>query len=389
MMLRILTLNEISGAGLARFSPERYEVGPEVADPHGILVRSAVVSGQPNPSLEAVGRAGVGVDNIPVEQLSRLGIPVFNAPGANANAVKELVLAAMFLAGRRVLEAWDFARGLEGDATAVSQSAETGKKQFVGFELRGKTLGVVGLGAVGVEVANAALGLGMRVIGFDSAISTDQAHRLSSGVPRAGNVEALFADADLVTLHVPLDESTRGMVGPGLLAWMKRGGILLNFAREAIVDEPAVRAALDSGVLARYLTDFPTPGLAGHPGVIALPHLGASTGEAEENSAAIVVDNMRAYLEEGNIRQSVNFPTADVARSGGDRLAICNANVPGMLSQISTVLAERSLNIIDMFNASRGDVAYTLVDVAEAVEGATFERIRAIEGVLRARLLRG
>jgi D-3-phosphoglycerate dehydrogenase / 2-oxoglutarate reductase len=388
MIYRILLVNEISPIGLSRLPEGRYVVGREVDEPDAVLVRSADIHRMViPPSVLAVGRAGVGVNNIPVEEMSRRGVPVFNAPGANANAVKELVLTGILLAARRILPAWEFVRGLDGDAERIRETVEAEKARFVGFELPGRTLGVVGLGAVGVEVANVALALGMRVIGFDPAITVTRAWQLSSGVQQAAGLETLFADADIVTLHVPLTEETKGMVGEKLLRWIRRGGVLLNFAREDVVEHGAVRAALDDGTLAAYVTDFPISGLKDHPGVIALPHLGASTAEAEENSAAMVVESVRAYLEEGTVRHAVNFPDAALPMGDGDRLAIVNANVPGMVGLISTALAEAGVNIAEMVNASRGDLAYTLIDVDGVVPRETFDAIRGLNGVLRARLL--
>jgi D-3-phosphoglycerate dehydrogenase len=390
MTFTIRTLNNISPVGLARLPEDLYSVSADADQPDAILVRSHDMHTMEIPaSLQAVGRAGVGVNNIPVPELTGRGIPVFNAPGANANAVKELVLAGLLLAARRIVRAWEFVRELDASPDELEEAVEAGKKQFVGFELPGKTLGVVGLGAVGVEVANAALGLGMRVIGFDPAISVTRAWQLSSGVQQAATIETLFADADMVTIHVPLSESTAGMIDAKLLGWLRPGGVLLNFAREQIVDEAAVEAALDEGRLLAYVTDFPTSTLKDHPAVTALPHLGASTGEAEENSAAMVAESLRRYLEEGNVTHSVNFPDAVLPLTEGDRLAIVNANVPGMVGQISTALAEAKLNIADMLNASRGEVAYTLVDIEGSVPGAIFEHIAGIEGVIRARVIPG
>lgn len=388
MPFTILTLNEISPVGLGRLPADRYSVDRAAARPDAILVRSADMNSMEIPdSVLAVGRAGVGVNNIPVAELSRRGVPVFNAPGANANAVKELVIAGMLMSARRILPAWEFVRGLDASSPRLAEEVESGKKRFVGFELPGKTLGVVGLGAVGVEVANAALSLGMRVIGFDPAISVTRAWQLSAGVQQAASLNTLCADADMVTLHVPLIESTKGMVDERLLAWMRRGAVLLNFAREGIVDESAVAAALDRGDLQAYVTDFPTGALKDHAGVIALPHLGASTAEAEENSAAMVADSVRAYLEEGVVRHSVNFPDANLPFGGGVRMAVANSNVPGMVSQISQEVANAGLNIREMLNASRGDLAYTIVDVDGPLSEGVFDRVRSIEGVLTARIL--
>jgi D-3-phosphoglycerate dehydrogenase / 2-oxoglutarate reductase len=388
MTFAVRTLNEISPVGVAWLTDAGYRVGPDIEHPDAILVRSASMHDIDIPdSVSAVGRAGVGVNNIPVAEMSRRGIPVFNAPGANANAVKELVIAGMLLAARRILPAWDFVRSLDGDARQITEAVEAGKKRFVGFELPGRTLGVVGLGAIGVEVANAALALGMRVIGFDPDISVARAWQLSSGVQQAASLNTLFADADMVTLHVPLSDETSGLVGERLLTWLGPDDVLLNFARDAIVDEAAMLAALDRGDLKAYVTDFPSPLLKDHPAVVALPHLGASTAEAEENSAVMVADSVRAYLEAGVVRHSVNFPDASLPFGPGDRLSIVNANVPGMVGQISMALADADLNIIEMLNASHGDLAYTLVDVESSVPDAVFNRIRAIDGVLRARLL--
>lgn len=388
MTYRVLLLNDISPAGLARFPADRYQVGREVDHPDAILVRSHDMHAMEVPrSVIAVARAGIGVDNIPVEDLSRRGIPVFNTPGANANAVKELVIAGLFLAARRIAPAWEFVRGLNGDAAAVAAAVEAAKKQFAGFELAGRTLGVVGLGAIGVEVANAAIALGMRVIGFDPAISVSRAWQLSSDVQQAGSLDTLFIDADLVTLHVPLTGDTRGMVDVRRLGLLREGGVLLNFARAQLVDDAALLEALDGGRLFAYVTDFPTPTVKDHPAVTALPHIGASTGEAEASSVSMAADRLRDFLEDGVIRHSVNFPEAVLPRGPGSRIAVANANVPGVVGHISTALAAAGLNISEMINGSRGEFAYTLVDIEGITPAEVFRSIAAIEGVLSARLL--
>lgn len=387
MRFKVQTLNDISVKGLDRLPRDRYEVASEIGHPDAILVRSADMHSMEIPaSVLAVGRAGAGTNNIPVAKLSRRGIPVFTAPGANANAVKELVLAGIFLAARHICEAWDFVRGLEGDAGAMEASVEQAKKQFVGHELPGRTLGVVGLGAVGVEVANAAHLLGMRVLGYDPQITVQRAWQLSSGVEQALSLEDLFARSDAITVHVPLTEQTRNLVNPQRLRLMRDGATVLNFARAAIVDEAAVVAALDSGKLATYVCDFPSPAIKDRRGVVALPHLGASTAEAEENCAMMVADTLRDYLENGNVRHSVNFPEAALPRVPATaRIAIANANVPNMVGQISTSLAGAGLNIADLLNKSKGEVAYTLIDVDGQVPAGLIERIGSIDGVLSAR----
>ena len=389
MTYRILTLNAISPRGLERLPPERYQVGPDVTRPDAILLRSADLHGTPIArEVRAIGRAGAGVNNIPVALMSQRGIPVFNAPGANANAVKELVLAGLFLAARNIGPAWLFARGLEGEDEAIEAAVEAGKKAFVGFELPGRTLGVVGLGAVGVEVANSALALGMKVLGYDPKITVQRAWQLSASVAQAVSLEDLFARCDAVTVHVPLNEATLGLVNAARLALMKKEGTILNFARAAIVDEPAVLAALDAGRLHSYICDFPRRSLRDHPRVIALPHLGASTGEAEENCAVMVAEQLRDYLENGNIRNSVNYPEAVLPRvPNTTRLGVANRNVPNMVGQISTCLAAARINIADLLNKSRGEYAYTLIDAEGAVSDELLAEICAIDGVLAARLL--
>jgi D-3-phosphoglycerate dehydrogenase len=335
----------------------------------------------------AVARAGAGTNNVPVAQLSRRGVPVFNAPGANANAVKELVLAGLFLSARNICQAWAYVRSLEGDDHAVEEAVEKGKKKFVGHELPGRTLGVVGLGAIGVEVANAALGLRMKVLGYDPQITVQRAWQLSSGVEQALSLDDLFARCDAVTVHVPLNDATRGLVNGPRLRLMRPGGVILNFARAAIVDEAALVAELDRGHLSTYVCDFPTRAVKDHPRVVALPHLGASTGEAEENCAVMVADTLRDFLENGNVRNSVNFPEAVLPRIGGNRVAIANDNVPNMVGQISTCLADAGLNIADLLNKSRGDLAYTLIDTDAPIPAEVLARLRAIPGVLAARTL--
>ncbi|HYM29298.1 MAG TPA: phosphoglycerate dehydrogenase [Steroidobacteraceae bacterium] len=386
---RILTLNNISPRGLERLPAERYEIGAELDAPDAILVRSADLHRVTIPaSVRAVRRAGAGVNNIPVAALSARGIPVFNTPGANANAVKELVLAGLLLAARNLGPAWLFARALEGDDAAIEAAVEQGKRHFVGFELPGRTLGVVGLGAVGVEVANAALALGMKVLGYDPQLTVQRAWQLSASVEQAVSLEDLFARSDAVSVHVPLNEHTRHLVNGARLALMRPGGTVLNFARAAIVEEAAVLAALGAGRLHAYVCDFPKAALRGHPGVITLPHLGASTGEAEENCAVMVAEQVRDFLENGNIRNSVNYPEAVLPRvPNTTRLAIANSNVPNMVGQISTCLAAQRLNIADLLNKSRGEYAYTLIDVDGRLGETLLDTIRAIAGVLSARMV--
>jgi D-3-phosphoglycerate dehydrogenase len=389
MRYRILTLNNISALGLERLPRDRYEVATDVADPHGILVRSADMHEMKIPdSVLAVARAGAGVNNIPVPALSRRGVPVFNAPGANANAVKELVLAGIFMAARNVVQAWSFARSLQGSDEAIDEAVEKGKKKFVGFELPGRTLGVVGLGAIGVEVANSAVALGMKVLGYDPQITVQRAWQLSSSVEQALSLDDLFARSEIVTVHVPQNNDTRGLVNAARLKLMKKGGVILNFARAGIVDSAAVTAALDDGRLHAYICDFPTNVLKDHPKVVTLPHLGASTGEAEENCAVMAAETLRDFLENGNIRNSVNFPEAVLSRApNASRLAIANSNVPNMVGQISTCLATAGLNIADLLNKSRGEYAYTLIDADGAVPEGVVGRIKSIDGVLSARLV--
>jgi D-3-phosphoglycerate dehydrogenase len=389
MGYRILTLNSISPRGLERLPPERYQVGPDVTQPDAILVRSAQLEAHAiAPSVRAVGRAGAGVNNVPVAAMSARGVPVFNAPGANANAVKELVLAGLLLAARNLGPAWLFTRALSGDDAAIDAAVERDKKQFTGFELPGRTLGVVGLGAIGVEVANSALALGMKVLGYDPQITVQRAWQLASSVEQARSLDDLFTRADAVTVHVPLNEATSHLVSAARLALMKPGGTLLNFARAAIVDDAAVIAALDSGRLRSYVCDFPNNALKDHAKVVTLPHLGASTGEAEENCAIMVAEQLRDFLENGNVRNSVNYPEAVLPRVPGTaRLAIANSNVPNMVGQISTCLAMHRINIADLLNKSRGEYAYTLIDAEGAVDDRLLAEIRAIEGVLSARIV--
>jgi len=336
----------------------------------------------------AVARAGAGTNNIPVAALTARGIPVFNTPGANANAVKELVMAGLLLGARNIGAAWQFARAQTGTDAEIDAAVEKGKKNFVGFELPGRTLGVVGLGAIGVEVANTALALGMKVLGYDPQITVQRAWTLSANVQQALSLEDLFARSDAVTVHVPLNDATRGLVNAARLALMPKGGVVLNFARGPIVDSAAVTAAFDAGQLHAYVCDFPSNALKDHPRVTALPHLGASTGEAEENCAVMAAEQLRDFLENGNIRNSVNFPEAVMPRApGATRLVIANSNVPNMVGQISTKLAAAGVNIADLLNKSRGEYAYTLIDADGSIDAATFAAVRGIEGVLMARLI--
>jgi D-3-phosphoglycerate dehydrogenase / 2-oxoglutarate reductase len=389
MSFKILTLNNISVRGLERLPRDRYEIASEIGRPDAVLVRSADMHGMELPaSVKAVARAGAGTNNIPVAKLSKRGIVVFNAPGANANAVKELVIAGMFLAARNICQAWEYVRRLQGKDDELEEAVELGKKKFVGYELPGRTLGVVGLGAIGVEVANAAHLLGMRVLGFDPQITVQRAWQLSSGVEQALSLDDLFSRCDMVSVHVPLLDATRNLVNAARLRLMRGNGVVLNFARAGIVDETAVLEALDAGTLGAYICDFPTAQLKDHAKVVALPHLGASTGEAEENCAVIVADTLRDFLENGAIRNSVNFPEAILPRTAGaTRLAIANENVPNMVGQISTALASANLNIADLLNKSRGELAYTLIDVDGEAPAAVIDVLRGIDGVLGVRVL--
>ncbi|MGD9842720.1 MAG: phosphoglycerate dehydrogenase [Steroidobacteraceae bacterium] len=390
MPYKILTLNNISVRGLERLPRDHYEVASEIGHPDAIMLRSADMHNMDIPdSVLAIGRAGAGTNNIPVATLSKRGVPVFNAPGANANAVKELVVAGMLLAARNICQAWGYTRALQGDDHALEEAVEKGKKKYVGYELPGRTLGVVGLGAIGVEVANTAHLLGMKVLGFDPAITVQRAWQLSSGVEQALSLDDLFARSDMITVHVPLIDATRNMVNTARLKLMRKGSVILNFSRAGIVDDAAMLAALDGNHMSAYICDFPTNAVKGHPKIVALPHLGASTHEAEENCAIMVADTLREFLEHGNVRNAVNFPEAILPRTQNSvRLAIANANVPNMVGQISGALASASLNIADLLNKSRGDLAYSLLDVdGDAIPESVVQQLRAIPGVLSVRVL--
>jgi len=387
MTRKIQTLNAISKKGLARL-PENYTVANDIADADAILVRSQLMHEMPIPaSILAIGRAGAGTNNIPVKAMSERGVVVFNAPGANANAVKELVIAGMLMGVRNIVPALTFVAGLQGDDEALAKQVEAGKKNFVGHELRGSTLGIIGLGAIGSMLADAAIELGMNVVGFDPEITVDAAWRLPSQVRKAVSVDDLVKRADFVSLHVPLLPATKDLINAERVKLMKKGSILLNFAREGIVNEQAVLDGLNDNRLQAYVCDFPSSMLRKHPRFVALPHLGASTEEAEENCAVMVADQVTDYLENGNILNAVNYPNIAMPRESGFRLAIANANVPNMLGQISTTLAGAGLNIHNMVNKSRGEFAFTLVDVEGAVPPAVIKQLTAINGVLRVRYL--
>lgn len=384
---RIQTLNKISAKGLARL-PADYVVGDSVEHADAILVRSANMHDMDIPlSVQAIGRAGAGTNNIPVRKLSERGVPVFNAPGANANAVKELVIAGLLLGARNLLSALQFAASVSGSDEEIHKAVEAGKKHYAGIELPGHTLGIIGLGAIGSLVADAAIKLGMDVVGYDPAITVDAAWRLPSQVRKAASVEDLLRQSDFVSLHVPLLDATRSLINTQRVALMKPGAVLLNFAREGVVDNDAVLGALDEKRLHAYICDFPANKLKGRSDVVTLPHLGASTAEAEENCAVMVAAEVADYLENGNIENAVNFPNVHMPRESAYRLGIANANVPNMVGQISTLLADARLNIHNMVNKSRGDMAYTLVDVDSAVDASLLARLKGIAGVLNVRYL--
>jgi len=382
----ILTINKISPLGLKRFPSDRYVVSPDIKEPDAILVRSQNLLEMEFPaSLKAIARAGAGTNNVPVKKMSARGIPVFNAAGANANAVKELIITGMLLSSRNILQALEFTGGLSGDDATLHKLVEAGKANYAGIELRGRTLGIIGLGAIGRLVADAAIGLGMQVVGFDPEITVDAAWSLPAQVKKAQSVEELLKQSDFVTLHVPLLDATRGLINEKRVQAMKPGSVLLNFSRDAIVDEAAVIAGLASKHLRNYVCDFPSEKNRGNPAVISLPHLGASTQEAEENCAVMVAEQLRDYLEHGNLFNTVNFPNASMPRESSFRISIANANVPNMLGQISTALATSGINIHNMLNKSRGEMAYTLVDTDSSIPAELIAKIAAIPGVLMVR----
>lgn len=386
---KILTLNNIAVAGLEKFPRESYEIASEIQHPDAILLRSFKMHEMEIPeSLKAVGRAGTGVNNIPVEKMSAQGIPVFNAPGANANAVKELVLAGMLMSARHIGPAWEFAKNQQGTDAEIAKAVEAGKKEFGGFELPGKTLGVVGLGAIGRAIAKVAEDLGMNVIGFDPGLTVEGAWMISSSVEQADSFDAMLPKVDFLTFHVPLIDVTRNMLNADRIKLLKKNATILNFARDGIIDDTAMAEALKAGDLYGYINDFANNTLKDVPNVISLPHLGASTQDAEDNCAVIVAENVRDYLEYGNVSLSVNFPEVNMPIADGcHRITIANTNVPNMLGQISSILADASLNIADMVNKSKGDLAYTIVDVNGIVATDIISTLEEIEGVLSVRLL--
>jgi D-3-phosphoglycerate dehydrogenase / 2-oxoglutarate reductase len=383
-MVKIQTLNNISPVGLDKLPREGYEVASEMTNPDAILVRSAKMHDMEiGDNLKAVGRAGAGVNNIPLDKMSDKGVVVFNAPGANANAVKELVISSMLLSSRNICQAWSYVNGLPLDN--LKTAIEDGKKNYAGSELPGKTLGIVGLGAIGVQIANAAHALGMKVIGFDPSITIKSAWKLSAEVEQALSVDELFSQSDFVSFHVPLVEGTKNLLNEERIALLPEGATILNFARDGIIDEDALIAALEAGKVKYYVTDFPIDDKKDHERVIALPHLGASTAEAEDNCAIMVANQIKDYLENGNILNSVNFPEAKMPRAGKERLAITHKNIPNMVGQISTAVADAGANIIDMLNKSRDDVAYTLIDLESEISDTVIGNLKQIEGILTVR----
>ncbi len=387
-MYKILTLNNISVLGLDKLPRDKYEIASEIQHPDAVLLRSYQLHDWAIPStLRAVGRAGAGVNNIPVDKMSARGIAVFNAPGANANAVKELVFASMLASARNLFSAWEYAKNLRGSDAEISKQVEAGKKQFVGFELVNRTLGVIGLGAIGVKVANAARALGMQVVGYDPHITVRNAWQLSSEVKQAISVEDVLAQSEFVTFHIPLVDATRSLINAERLQNARKGLILLNFSRQGIIDDVAVCEALQAGKIKGYVSDFPSNLLIGQANVVVLPHLGASTQEAEENCAIMVAEQVRDYLENGTVRNSVNFPEIEMSRNTDYRLLVVNANVPRMIEQISAVIAKADLNIMDMLNRSKGEIACTLVDVDKPIPDSVMIEIGSIGGVLAVRSL--
>ncbi len=388
-MFNILTYNNISPIGLNRFPSEQYNIAADLEQPDAIMLRSFKLHGVEIPeSVKAVGRAGAGVNNIPVAEYTKRGIPVFNAPGANSNAVAELAIAGMLLASRHLPAALHYVHGLTGDEESMNADVEKNKKNFAGFEIAGKTLGVLGLGAIGVKVANSAAALGLNTIGFDPFISLQNAWKLNSSTVPASSVDDLISQSDFISLHVPLNEKTKNLINKEYIGRIKQGATLLNFSRAGIVDEAAVVEALDSGALYAYVCDFPSPALINHPRAIALPHLGASTEEAEENCAMMIADQLRDFLEQGIIRNSVNFPEVVIPLTEDCvRIGITNQNIPGVVGHVSSVLGDAGINIVDLTNKSHVDVAYTLLDVSGEVPAEIVAKLCAVEGVLSVRII--
>ena len=388
-MFKVLTLNNISVTGLDRLPRDKYEIASEIPSTDAVLVRSFKMHDWPVPdTLQAIGRAGAGVNNIPVDEMTKKGIPVFNTPGANANAVQELVLTGMLLSARNICSAWEFAKTLNGSDAEITKQVEAGKKNFVGFELPGKTLGVVGLGAIGIKIANTAISLGMRVIGYDPKMTVQSAWKLSHEVEQASSIDGLLSECDFVTFHVPLIDATRNLINAERLENMRDNVTILNFSRSGIVNDEAVTEALDNGKVHAYICDFPSNLLKQHPKVVTLPHLGASTAEAEDNCAIMVADQIKDYLENGNIRNAVNFPTIKMAKiSGQYRLTIAHENIPNIIGPITNAIAKADVNIIDMLNKSLSEAAYTLIDTESPLPDTVINEINTIEGVLNVRCL--
>ncbi|MEJ6612756.1 MAG: phosphoglycerate dehydrogenase [Porticoccus sp.] len=389
-MYRVRTYNKLSSKGLDRFNSENYDVSSDAVDPDAFMLRSQKLHDEEIPmSVKAVARAGAGVNNIPIEKFTEKGIVVFNTPGANANAVKELIASALFISSRDIFGGMNYVQGLTDikDAGEMSKLLEKQKSQFAGSEVMGKTLGVVGLGAIGSMVANMALELGMNVVGFDPAMSVEAAWRLSHKVEKMDNLQSLLAKADFITLHVPALDVTKHLINAETLTFMKASAVLLNFAREEVVDSSAVRHALDHKNLSKYVTDFPTPELLGRKDVILMPHIGASTEEAEENCAIMAADQLMDYLEQGNVRNSVNFPATKMPKNSGYRITFCNKNVPKILGSVLSLLADCSLNVIDMVNKSRNDVAYNIIDVESEPTQELLKKISNVEGIFSVRLV--
>ena len=385
-MLNIKVLNNISPLGLEKFSKETYSVSKSDDNPDAILVRSAKMHDMEiGGKLKAIGRAGAGVNNIPLDKMSEKGVVVFNTPGANANAVKELVISSMLLASRNICQAWEYVNNLPLDN--LKATVEDGKKQYSGSELPGKTLGIVGLGAIGVEIANAASMLGMDVIGYDPSISKKNAWKISSEVEEALSLEELFSKSDFVSFHVPLVDATKNLLNAMRIKLLPEGCVVINMSRDGIVDEDELIKALDAGKVKYYVTDFPIDDKKDHDRVIALPHLGASTSEAEDNCAMMIAKQIKDYLENGNIVNSVNYPDSKMPRAGEERLAITHRNIPNMVRQITKAIAEEEANIVDMLNKSRGDFAYTLIDIEEEIPNSVIESIKQVEGILKVRAL--